>query len=1206
MKQLKVMIGLVLGLGFAVQAADISKANNTDSLNLTTSWTGGAVPGSGDTAVFSNLAANSTALGADASWLGIMVTNNTGTAGATTINAGNTLTLGSGGIRVGGTNSQLNIYANINQSADALYNLGSKNLYINGVLSGAGNITKADAGNFIITNNNSGFSGNIAHNAGLISVGLVNSLGTGTLTMGAASLNSQNTAAVLDNNIVLNGVATISAVTASRNLTLNGVLSGNGSVNVGNGSSTGGFLVFSGNNTFSGGLTLGAGANVGTVKAGHNNAFGTGTLTVNTTLGGGGLGTTASVTLTNTISLAGTLNAVQTNNLTLNGVISGAGNVNKTGSGVLILGGDNTFSGGITNTTGLLSVNHDRGLGTGVLTMNGGTLNAGLSGSRTPANNIVLASGTVGTFTAVNTGRNITLNGVISGDGSLLKNQVGMLTLNGANTYTNTTLVSAGKLAVNGSLASALVTVTNGAALGGSGSVQSVNMLAGSTLEPGSGGTGTMTFKGDLTLAPGSTNIMELSSLAAFDQLAGNGSNTLNISGEIILNFTGGGAVNSGDTFDVFRVSSWGAVTNNGAGLTVLGLPSGMWVDAAHFAASGQAVVCSEPVNPKAVGQFYAGFYRGTNMAQGLYTFTDPARPLETAVRIGTATNPSTTYRGLGFDGQKYITVNRSTGLLYGHNGIAASFIPLGDYDYSAWHGIELCNKVYYGIYDGTNTSSMTGPGLYLFADPADPEKTCVKICTNQTFASNLWTDVAFDGERYLFVRDASAGGGIYQYDPGTDQFMLISGSETYADWEGLAAFDSNIAPLLNRKVYLLLFGGQSNAVGYGGYRQYLLDTGNPLAFPQDDIDLFYNSPYPRAGIPPLNTLMKLQPGTGHPDIINRTGYPQQYPELTQTPICRFGSELSFSRTVRDRINIPNAQVAIVKYAWGGTSLYNTNDWHPDGTANRAADAPKYRTFQETVWRSIAALRNKYPYHEVEILGMGWVHGSTDASSIYCTDYQTNLTVFIKDIRATFGTNITFVLSKLSENESTDPRWDVVRAAQQAVADADPKVEVTSTSGDNYAVATNYTEGPLHYMSPALLQIGQDLGNALMSASGLDSDDDGLPDLWENSYAPGSAGLGNTPDADYDQDGITDQNEFLLGTSPVDPADRLTLANTGLRGRWSAKKDVRYQVFTSSNLVSWTEFGAPVLSRGGDSTVDIDFSQYMSTNRAGFFRLQVK
>jgi hypothetical protein len=62
---------------------------------------------------------------------------------------------------------------------------------------------------------------------------------------------------------------------------------------------------------------------------------------------------------------------------------------------------------------------------------------------------------------------------------------------------------------------------------------------------------------------------------------------------------------------------------------------------------------------------------------------------------------------------------------LYEYNGISTFALISSNsstgliYTFTNWHGIGYCNQVYYGLYDGTN---MTGPGLYRFADPADPE----------------------------------------------------------------------------------------------------------------------------------------------------------------------------------------------------------------------------------------------------------------------------------------------------------------------------------------------------------------------------------------------------------------------------------------------------------------------------------------------------
>lgn len=76
----------------------------------------------------------------------------------------------------------------------------------------------------------------------------------------------------------------------------------------------------------------------------------------------------------------------------------------------------------------------------------------------------------------INSAGTNTYAGVISGTGSLTKNtSSGKLILSGVSTYTGTTLVNAGTLAVNGSIGNSAVTVASGAMLQGSGTVGSIS-----------------------------------------------------------------------------------------------------------------------------------------------------------------------------------------------------------------------------------------------------------------------------------------------------------------------------------------------------------------------------------------------------------------------------------------------------------------------------------------------------------------------------------------------------------------------------------------------------------------------------------------------------------------------------------------------------------------------------------------------------------
>jgi hypothetical protein len=404
----------------------------------------------------------------------------------------------------------------------------------------------------------------------------------------------------------------------------------------------------------------------------------------------------------------------------------------------------------------------------------------------------------------------------------------------------------------------------------------------------------------------------------------------------------------------------------------------------------------------------------------------------------------------------------------------------------------------------------------------------------------------------------------------------------------------SSVTQHSNKKVYVVLFGGQSNAAGWG-YHQYLLDENHLLSVAQNDVEM-----YTGCGIPSLlNQIVPLQSGAGQTFFKNGT---QQYPAITDTPVNRFGPELSLARVVRDGIDIPDSQVVIIKYAIGGTALYN--DWIGDGTADNSSDGSIYRAFQSTVNAGLAAIQAKYPYHEIEVIGMGWVQGEADASEGMAGEYEANLTTFIADVRATYNTNMIFALSRLSLNQADDVDWATIRAAQDAIASADPRVVATSTDGTNYPVAIGYAEGQVHYLSSALLQIGEDLGTAINAMAALDSDNDRLPDEWENGFIPpGAAGLGNMPDDDYDGDGLSDRDEFRAGTCPVDATDGLLLSITNAAAiHWSAKRGIDYDVQHSIDLLSWATIDTVLMESNGAVSVSI---LSVATNPFGFFRLGI-
>jgi autotransporter-associated beta strand protein len=185
---------------------------------------------------------------------------------------------------------------------------------------------------------------------------------------------------------------------------------------------------------------------------------------------------------------------------------SGSGTWNLNG-GTAVLGdvifcvdsgasGTLNLNGGIFNTTGIINSNS----GTSTLNFNGGTLQAG-------ANNTNFLSGlnsaevNAGGAVIDSQGYNITIPQDLIGSGGLTKLGSGTLYLAGVNDYTGTTLISGGNF---------IATAFRGPVTVGSGGTLSFNPAT----------VGTMVLTNTLTLLPGSTTIMRLTSNDN-DQFAG-------------------------------------------------------------------------------------------------------------------------------------------------------------------------------------------------------------------------------------------------------------------------------------------------------------------------------------------------------------------------------------------------------------------------------------------------------------------------------------------------------------------------------------------------------------------------------------------------------------------------------------------------------------------------------------------------------------
>ena len=237
-----------------------------------------------------------------------------------------------------------------------------------------------------------------------------------------------------------------------------------------------------------GGSGAGAGGNGGAVQVtaaaltlatgslweAFGGAAGTGTST-----NGSGGGVQANITDlegSGTVSMGGQGSlSLQVNQGDFTGTLAGGESLSLVGYGALTLTGNNTYSGGTSIAQGRIAINSDAGLGSGNLTLDGGTLEVDAPSSGPDVYNTtrsIVLTGNGGTID-VSTGLFDSLfSGVISGPGGLDLTGGSLITLEAVNTYSGPTTITDGQLLI-ASFAQILgpVTVMNLGTLSGEGSV---------------------------------------------------------------------------------------------------------------------------------------------------------------------------------------------------------------------------------------------------------------------------------------------------------------------------------------------------------------------------------------------------------------------------------------------------------------------------------------------------------------------------------------------------------------------------------------------------------------------------------------------------------------------------------------------------------------------------------------------------------------
>ncbi len=292
--------------------------------------------------------------------------------------------------------------------------------------------------------------------------------------------------------------------------------------------------------------------------------------------------------------------------------------------------------------------------------------------------------------------------------------------------------------------------------------------------------------------------------------------------------------------------------------------------------------------------------------------------------------------------------------------------------------------------------------------------------------------------------------------------------------------------------VRVMLVGGQSNADGRAAISE-LPTSPVDLQSPQDDVDFFYKI---EGGLPSLTTLR---------------------PGLSES--SQFGPSVTLGRALADLYaGETNTRVAMIKYANGGTNLHT--QWKAGGDPTLTGDGAEYVTFQQTVSQGLVSLAALYPNADLDLEGMVWMQGESDATATDALSYQTNLTDFISDIRLTYGENLPFVIGRLSINQTNlnATYLGQIRAAQDAVEAADPRTGIIDT--DSFGLNADQ----LHFSGAGQ----QAMGAAFAESSAYYS--------WmQREFTSAEIDAGDAePDADPDGDGKINDAEFLGDSAPKD------------------------------------------------------------------------
>lgn len=302
---------------------------------------------------------------------------------------------------------------------------------------------------------------------------------------------------------------------------------------------------------------------------------------------------------------------------------------------------------------------------------------------------------------------------------------------------------------------------------------------------------------------------------------------------------------------------------------------------------------------------------------------------------------------------------------------------------------------------------------------------------------------------------------------------IICSGSAARAD-ELPPAEGGDVGIKHERPIRVFILAGQSNAVGYNNIKEY---QGGVTEFPealghQPDVRFYGPQQNAQQGSCDWSALRVAESGKG------RSG--------------SFGPEIGFAHELAGRM--PGQQIAIIKYAVGGTGIARSRDysdyipslgdfkdggrnWHPPSDGREAGRL--YQTLLAHVRDALGALERDGK--RWKLAGFLWMQGEHEAgiSRKMAQDYAHLLATLIKALRADLkAPSLPFGIGEINSHS-----WafgEIVREGQARVCKHDQNAVLVKTVD----LPRTGSGGAAHFNADGMLKLGRRFAAAWLASSG--------------------------------------------------------------------------------------------------------------------------